>query len=220
MENIISTNNMNTRSLSNLTKSQLISLLIKQNLEIKQLLQQNMQQQPIPTQITEKPIPAPRKSVKQMVQDYEENVEFRDDYKPTPKPKTKKPVPLLRTKIEEKAQAMKGYTIVNRGDWLGSLENIKGRNKNAKIYVRRSTTLHNLLFCAHTLCMNYVTNTFLLASSSVRSKQLFCFVQGQGQKSKQKHTTKNFVEFHNHSPLLTMVTQSLMKSTLKTTKIP
>ena len=67
-------------------------------------------------------------------------------------------------------------------------------------------TKHNLLFCAHALCMNYVTNTFLglLASSSVRSKQLLCFVQGQGQKSKQKHTTKNFVEFHNHSPLLIM----------------
>ena len=26
----------------------------------------------------------------------------------------------------------------------------------------------------------------------------------QGQKSEQKHTTKSFVGFHNHSPLLTM----------------
>ena len=46
-------------------------------------------------------IPTPRKSVKQMVQDYEENIilpplEFRDDYKPIPKPRTKKPVPLPR----------------------------------------------------------------------------------------------------------------------------
>ena len=73
--------------------------------------------------------------------------------------------------------------IVNRGDWLGSPENVKGTNKDAKIYVGRSSTLHNLLFCAHTLCMSYVTNTFLLVSSSVRSKQLFCFEQGQGQKS-------------------------------------
>ena len=97
------------------------------------------------------------------------------------------------------------WTIVNGGDWLGSPENIKGANKNAKIYVGRSTTLHNLLFCAHTLCMNYVTNRFLLASSSVRSKQLLCFVQGQGQKSEQKHTTKSIDEFHNHSPLLTML---------------
>ena len=63
-------------------------------------------------------------------------------------------------------------------------------NKDGEIYVERSTTVHNLLFCAHTLCMNYVTNTFLLVNFSERSKQ--------------KHTTKDFVEFHNHSPLLTM----------------
>ena len=80
----------------------------------------------------------------------------------------------------------------------------QGANKDAKVYVARFTTVHNLLFCAHTLCMNYVTNTFLLVSSSVRSKQLLCFVHCQGQKREQKHTTKNFVEFQNHSPLLTM----------------
>jgi len=44
---------------------------------------------------------------------------------------------------------------------------------------------HNLLFCPHTLYMNYVTNTFLFASSSISSKQLLCFVQGQGQKTEQ-----------------------------------
>ena len=76
-------------------------------------------------------------------------------------------------------------TTVNRGDWVWSPENIKGANKDDKIYVGRSTTMHNLLFCAHTLCMNYViiTNTFLLVSSSLRSKQLLCFVHGQGQKA-------------------------------------
>ena len=37
------------------------------------------------------------------------------------------------------------------------------------------------------------------------SKQPMCFVQGQGQKREQKHTTKNFDEFHNYSPLLTIV---------------
>ena len=95
--------------------------------------------------------------------------------------------------------------IVNRGDWLGNPANIKRRNKDAKIYVGRSATLHNLLFCAHTLCMSYITNTFLLVSSSVRSKQLLCFVQGQDQKTEQKRTTKNFDEFFNHSPLLTMI---------------
>ena len=58
----------------------------------------------------------------------------------------------------------------------------------------------------HTLCMNYKTNTLLLVSAAVQSKQLLCFVQGQGQKSELKHTTKNFDELHNHSPLLTMMT--------------
>ena len=36
------------------------------------------------------------------------------------------------------------------------------------------------IFSPHTQCMSYVTNTFLLVSSSDRSKQLVCFVQGQG----------------------------------------
>ena len=52
------------------------------------------------------------------------------------------------------------------------------------------TTLHNLLFCVHRLCMNYVTNTFLLVSSSIRSKQQLCFVHGQGQKSDQNIQTR------------------------------
>ena len=59
------------------------------------------------------------------------------------------------------------------------------------------------------LCAAFLSNTFLLVaqrkltfllvSSSARSKRLLCFVQRQGQKREQKHTTKNFVEFHNHS---------------------
>ena len=36
-------------------------------------------------------------------------------------------------------------SIVNGGKWLGSPANIKGANKEAKIYVGRSTTLH--IFC-------------------------------------------------------------------------
>ena len=46
-------------------------------------------------------------------------------------------------------------------------------------------TVHNLLFSADTLYMSYITSTFLLVSSSVQSKQLFCFVHSQGQKSEQ-----------------------------------
>ena len=96
------------------------------------------------------------------------------------------------------------WIIFNRGEWLRIQANIKGASKDAKIYVGRSTTVHNLLFCVHTLCISYVIKTFLSVSSSVSSKQLLYFVHGQGQKREQKHTTKNFVEFHNHSPLLTM----------------
>ena len=117
MEKIISTNNMDKRTLSQQTKSQLINLLLKQNLEIKKLLLENMKLQPKNDDNIKprRPIPTPRKSVKQMVQDYEDNIilpplEFRDDYKPIPKPRTKKPVPTPRTKIEQVAKAMKGYT--------------------------------------------------------------------------------------------------------------
>ena len=66
---------------------------------------------------------------------------------------------------------------------------------------RKLTKVHNLLFCRHTLCMNYVTNKFLLASFSVWSKQLLCFV---AKKAKQKPTMKSFVRFHNQPPLLTI----------------
>ena len=101
MKNIIYTNNMKKSDLSKLTKSQLVNLLMKQNAEIKLLLQQNMKQQPKNDDNVKprRPIPTPRKSVKQMVQEYEDNIilpplEFRDDYKPIPKPRTKKQVPI------------------------------------------------------------------------------------------------------------------------------
>ena len=111
MEKIISTNNMNENSLKKLSKSQLIKLLLQQNEELQ----------------SRKPIPAPRKSVKQMVQDYEDNIifpppEFRDDYKPTPLP---------RTKIEEVDKALKGYTksyeigIKNNKKPLAQLQNTR-----------------------------------------------------------------------------------------------
>ena len=63
--------------------------------------------------------------------------------------------------------------------------------------------MHNLLFCVHALCMNYETNTLLLVSSSVRSKQLLYFVHGQGQKSEQKPKTKRRVSFTGHIPQVT-----------------
>ena len=124
----------------------------------------------------------------------------------------------LQLKLEQLLSFLKlsNSIIGNRRDWLWSPANIKGVNKDAKICVGRSTTLHNLLFHAHTLCMSYVTNAFLLVSSSVRSKQLLCFVYRQGPKREQRHTTKNFVEFNNHSPLLTMFKDTTFESAFST----
>ena len=39
------------------------------------------------------------------------------------------------------------------------------------------------------------------------------FVQGHGQKSEQKHRTKNFAKLPNHLPLLTMVPVYILKHT-------
>ena len=127
---IISYNNMNKSDLKKLSKSQLIQMLLKQDLEMEKFKLRNIKQN------NDKPIPAPRKSVKQMVQEYEDNIilpplEFRDDYKPTPKPRTKKPTPLPKTKIEEVDKALKGYTksfeisIKNNKDPLVQLQNTR-----------------------------------------------------------------------------------------------
>ena len=66
----MSTNYMNKAALTKLTKSQLVELLLKMNSEIEKIQNQIVKKQPEPI----KPTPAPRKSVKQMVQDYEDNI--------------------------------------------------------------------------------------------------------------------------------------------------
>ena len=86
--------NMNKASLKKLSKSQLIKLLMKQDNNT-------------PIIQKRKPIPTPRKSVKEMVKRYEENIilppmQFRDNYKPVPSVRTvKKPVPTPRTVIKQ-----------------------------------------------------------------------------------------------------------------------
>ena len=134
MKKIILTNNMNKTTLQDLTKYQLINLLLKQNLEIKKLLLKNMKLQPKNDDNIKpkRPIPTPRKSVKQMVQDYEDNIILP----PIPKPRTKKPVPSPRTKIEQVAKAVKGYTksfeisIKNNKDPLAQLQNTRKAIEN------------------------------------------------------------------------------------------
>ena len=137
-------NIMNKSDLEKLSKSELIKLIIKQNTK------------PVPAPRTKtRPIPKPRKSVQQMVRDYEENIippplEFRDGYKPVPVPRTKRPVaaprikipvaaprtkkrpvPLPRTIIQETNKALKGFTksyeinIKNSKDPLMQLQNTR-----------------------------------------------------------------------------------------------
>ena len=60
------------------------------------------------------------------------------------------------------------------------------------------------IFCFtlnHTLCMSYITTMFVLASSLVSSKQLLCFVHGQGHKREQKHTTRTLSSLITVIPL-------------------
>ena len=93
---------MDKASLKKLRKSQLIKLLMKQDNN---------------TPISQKrPVPAPRKSVKEMVKRYEENIilppmQFRDNYKPIPKQRTvkRKPVPTPRTVIKQIDKALNGF---------------------------------------------------------------------------------------------------------------
>ena len=103
---------MDKKDLEKLSKSELIELLLKQ-------------QKPVPAQ--RRPIPTPRKSVKDMVQQYEDNIispppEFRDDYKPLSSTKNQKNIKSSysntknqKTKrkknyISQVEKALKGYT--------------------------------------------------------------------------------------------------------------
>ena len=97
---------------------------------------------------------------------------------------------VFSSKFEQK----KFQTLILRLKIRGLSYLILGLNKDHKIYVGRSSTVHNLLFCAHTLWPNYVTVTYLLVSSSGTNHDLLCLVHGQlqGQNSKQKHRTNKF----------------------------
>ena len=135
-------NIMNKRDLKKLSKSELIKLLLKLDKKPEIIVVDDIKPVQAPrTYKARRPIPTPRKSVKQMAKEYEENIilppsEFRDDYKPVPTPRTKqnavkKPVPTPRTKIEQTDKALKGYTksyeisIKNNKDPLAQMQNTR-----------------------------------------------------------------------------------------------
>ena len=144
----MSTNNMNKQTLKSKTKDELIQMILKQEILEKSNneLIQGLLKENIKSQQKQKPTPASIKSVKQMIQAYEDNIiqpplEFRDDYKPVPKPRTKTPVPTPRTKIEQVAKAMTGYTksfeigVKNDKDPLRQLQNTRKAIENHLINV-------------------------------------------------------------------------------------
>ena len=91
---LISSIDMNKKNLKELTKAQLIRLLLMQQAQ----KPSNSVNKAIPAPRTKirKPIPKPQKSVKQMVNEYEDIIQppqqFRDGYKPIPKPRTDRPL--------------------------------------------------------------------------------------------------------------------------------
>ena len=123
---------MNKSDLEKLSKSELIKLIIKQNTK------------PVPAPRAAKqirPIPKPRKSVKELVDYFERQrlpappsewlQEIEQLNKPVPARRTKKPVPEPRTKIDQKKRALKGFTksyeisIKNSKDPLVQLQNTR-----------------------------------------------------------------------------------------------
>ena len=68
----------------------------------------------------------------------------------------------------------------------------------------------SVLFCAHTLCMITLPTRFywLVLQYGVNNYCVLCTVKA---KTEQKHTTKKFVGFHNHSPLLTNVLRTYLR---------
>ena len=83
------------------------------------------------------------------------------------------------------------------------MEPLLGANKTTKIYWK-STTVHNLLFCANSLCMNYVTKILPLISASASGLTHIVFnADDQEKKREQTRTKRNFVRIHSFFPLST-----------------
>ena len=93
---------MEKKYLKKLTKGQLIELLLKKEKKPKVVIVDDTKPtRPTPPPRTGKwenvkPKPVPRKSVKQMVKEYEDIIQPPDGYKPIPKPRTDRPLQMRR----------------------------------------------------------------------------------------------------------------------------
>ena len=118
---------MNKSDLKKLSKAELIDLLLKK-------------------QQKRKPIPTPRRSVQQMVTDYEQNIiippkDFRDKPIPAPRSKKQKPIAAPRTKITKRKTAITEnalsfeISIKNNKDPLQQLQNTRKAVKHHLIHL-------------------------------------------------------------------------------------
>ena len=130
---------MNKKSLKKLSKSQLIKLLLRQEKnKPKVVIVDDTKPVSKPRYYKPRPpVPTPRKSVKQMVKDYEEKHKYYETRPPVPTPRKsvkpmvekRKPIPIPRTKIEQTDKALEGYTksykisIKNNKDPLTQMQN-------------------------------------------------------------------------------------------------
>ena len=110
LENLSKSELINLVNLENLSKLELINLVnsVSKQQKLKIIVEDKTKPSPKPM----RPVPTPRKSVKAMVQQYEDNVispppQFRDDYKPIPAPITKNHYKLQFQHQELKNQFLK-----------------------------------------------------------------------------------------------------------------
>lgn len=92
------------------------------------------------------------------------------------------------------AQVLTCIAMVNcdRGDYKTRLTS-KEQTKMSS-----STTVHNLLFCGHTICVNFTTETFLLVVTQMEIDIYFVLcISSQGYKRERKHTTNSSAVLHN-----------------------
>ena len=87
-------------------------------------------------------------------------------------------------------------TLVNLGTGYETLGISKAGTIQSQLDVEPTVNMNNLLFLVRKLISNKLVEAFDWLSCQ-KSVFLSVFVQGQGQKSEQKHETKKLVEFHN-----------------------
>ena len=115
---------MEKKDLNKLTKGQLIELLLKKVV----IVDDTKPMRPTPPPRTGKwenvkPKPVPRKSVKQMVKEYEDIIQPPDGYKPIPKPRTDRPLQMRRPPKPTRAPPLPPNDVLNFDDDIIQTEN-------------------------------------------------------------------------------------------------